>query len=175
MAGHLGNPHRTRRNASVKTPFGLSAALPLQMFLENILPPLQDGLNPRNVLEALRKGQKSHNLITEQNRWKGFETDPKHSGLSDYHTFMHLEAVVASVVDLSRHVVNDVDLPLRLESNPTPVAKYRYSSNTTFPDASFLKGSELGWEKIAVCGEYETDEVPEYVDDVSVDLLNSAP
>lgn len=72
MAGHLGNPTRPHHKASVKTPFGLSAQLPLQVFFDHILPPLRDGLDPRNVLEALRNGRKFENIITEQNRWKGF-------------------------------------------------------------------------------------------------------
>lgn len=64
---------------------------------------------------------------------------------------------------------------LRFESNSASVAGYRNSSDETFPDASFLEGSQLCWEKIAVCGEYEKEEVPDYEEDVSVDLFNSAP
>lgn len=171
MAGHLNNPYQTRHNASVKTPFGLSTELPLQMFFDNILPPLRDDVKSSSVLEALR----DDHLITEHHRWRGFAKDPKDSLHPVYFTFKHLEAVVRSIVKTVEATYPGAGHALRFESNSTSVARYPNNSDETFPDASFLDGSELRWENIAVCGEYEKDEVPDYAQDVSFDILYSAP
>lgn len=167
MAAHLDNPNRRRPSYVIETPCGPSGVIPLQVFLDSVLPPLRPGFDPRQVLESLKNSQKSYKAITRRNRWRGFTKDPKESNASVYDTFKHLEGVVKSIANACNQV-NTSDKPaLRFESNATLVARNRYSSEETFPHASFLEGRELSWDKIAVCGEYRKEEDSESVQDVS--------
>lgn len=163
-----GAPSQARPIHVIKTPFGPSSELPLQAFLDGVLPPLRHSLNPEKVLKSLQSGEKSSRIITEQGRWRGFANDPKHSDHSILRTFKPLESVVKSIVEACSQVIT-VDKPtLCFESNSTSVAKSRYHLGETFPHAFFLEGPELSWHKIAVCGEYRKKEDSESVQDVSI-------
>lgn len=163
-----GAPSQARPIHAIKTPFGSSSELPLQAFLDGVLPPLRHGLNPEKVLKSLQSGEKSSRIITKQGRWRGFANDPKHSDHSILRTFKPLESVVKSIVKACSQVITVDEPTLRFESNHTLVDRSRYNlEETPFPHASFLEGPELAWDKIAVCGEYQKERGSEAIQDVS--------
>lgn len=171
MPTHLDNPSRRRPGRVIETPFGPSNVIPLQVFLDSVLPPLRLGFDVRQVLESLKNSQKSYQGTTGRKRRRGFTEDPSASDASIFATFKHLDAVVKSIVKACHQLYTADEPTLRFESNSTLVPRNRCSSEETFPHASFSEGPEFTWDKIAVCGEYQKERDSASIQDVSGDRL----
>ncbi|KAF7799143.1 hypothetical protein EIP86_010374 [Pleurotus ostreatoroseus] len=160
----------------IETSLGRATELSLDVFFERLLPPLVEGLTPEKILTSLKTGTRSFKILTKQDRWRGFARDPKDSDGSAYHTFKPLETVVKAVAEASGSMVNKTQLTsrrLRLE-NKLPELDTRHQSvaDATFPDASFLEGSEVKWETIAVCGAYQKERARSYVPNTIVKVTD---
>lgn len=173
MAAPLDNPSHSLPSSGIETPFGPPEIIPVQVFLDSVLPPLQPGLDPKLILKSLKNNQtSSQKIITGRNRWRGFAKDPKQSEESVYYTFKHLEGVSKAIIKAVSAGHGDAKPIQHLEANPNYVMRRLRRGFERFPDASFLDGPELSWKTIAVCGEYEKVEGARSVQDVSAALRN---
>lgn len=154
--------------SGIKTPFGVSREVPLQHFLHRILPQLPHGLNPAQVLETIKtsSNSSSQKILTKHGRWRGFAKDPALCDRSVYRTFTHLEGVVKAVIQASSSSAR-IKPELNFKNNPGPITTYELRSRNTLPDAFLLEGEEHAWKHIAVCGEYQRENTPDCVENVS--------
>ncbi|KAF7799144.1 hypothetical protein EIP86_010375 [Pleurotus ostreatoroseus] len=142
----------------ITTPFGGVLERPIQLFFDEILPPLKYGLDPAQLIHNLTHGRKSSSYrpITKQNRWRGFAKDPADSQHSVYRTFKHIEGIVSWLIKAAAQCNTEAQASLRFETNPEAVTTSDYRTEATLPDASFVEISgECTWKNIAVFGEYE--------------------
>ena len=104
------------------TPAGKAVQVPIDHFLNHMLPPLRHGSNPSKVLQKLlRTGTKTsaHKPITLRNRWKGFAVDPAAADRTEAKSFAFLENAVQAIHKASGSHQTSV----AFQNNPDPVMK----------------------------------------------------
>lgn len=146
----------------------MAREVPLQRFFDDLLPKLRHGLDPERVLDTIKTSKTSSSCLTKRGRWRGFAKDPARCDYPVHQTFSHLEGVVKAVVRASSSSSGDTNPALTFESNATPITASQERTTGTLPDAFFLTGdSEPTLKTIAVCGEYQKEDSPDCVEDVS--------
>ncbi|THH04287.1 hypothetical protein EW145_g5639 [Phellinidium pouzarii] len=129
-----------KRTALIKDLGNIIPEVELDCFTENILPPLQVGFQPQEIVNSLKT---SGYIIKD--RWKPFEKDPKDDTKREEEIFDPLIGVFNSIVDAANEP-HGHEQTLRLSLNPDkpPMSERKYSSR---PDGCMvLKDAE---EKIA--------------------------
>ncbi|KAJ3559365.1 hypothetical protein NM688_g393 [Phlebia brevispora] len=160
-----------KRLRPVNTPIGRAIRVPVEAFLDQILPPLRYNLNPADVLQRLREGTGrplSHRAITCQDRWRGFSSDPAMSSRSVGSSFRRLKDVIEEIGKATRLDNKGIEPSLRFFNNEEGVPTLQDRASDTLPDAFLLCGTRRSWPSLAVCGEYKkTDSIPDVLENVN--------
>lgn len=83
---------------TLDTPGGTVHRLPTEYFLQHVLPPLPDGIDPQRVLAKVRRsGTKYRQPITKQGRWRGFAQTPVQANRCEAASFTHFPDIVKSI------------------------------------------------------------------------------
>ncbi len=140
-----------------KTPLGECIQLPVDYFLEHVLPPLHPQMDPRKMVDILKtRGNKSRRAITTHGRWRGFARNPAESLRDESHVFKYLADVVQAIAKVAG--VDDADPTVRFQNNPHGGSDYDLRDDNSLPDAYLHLHNTLNdtvnWMDIAVPGEY---------------------
>ncbi|KAJ3529563.1 hypothetical protein NM688_g7837 [Phlebia brevispora] len=148
----------------MSTRLGPATQVPIQFFLDHVLPPLDAEIDTDAVLAKLRRyGKGPHRAITKAGRWCGFSVDPaKIKGPHSGSAFANWPRVVDAIARCGAPTGKCMKPSLRLVNNPSPGRDAEDCSVRAAPDAymvapDVLAGkTEVPWTSIAVIGEYET-------------------
>ena len=127
------------------------------------------------VMETIKDASapSSHKILTKFGRWRGFAKDPVLSGRSVIQTFSYLEGVIQGITMAGSPKSSHCKPTLSFENNPDCTMSYEHRSNSTFPDALLLlEGDRRAWTHIAVCGEYQKENTPGHVKEVSFHVFH---
>ena len=84
--------------SNVETSTGVAQRVTTQYFFEHVLPALPAGLAVNDVLTTLRRsGKRSHRIITQRGRWRGFSEDPDDDTREKHANFGHFAAIVNAI------------------------------------------------------------------------------
>ncbi|KAJ3554522.1 hypothetical protein NM688_g3064 [Phlebia brevispora] len=142
----------------VSSEVGPVTQVPLEYFIEHVLPPLHPNIDIDTVLQDLRRaGRGNRHPITRSGRWWGFGQDPTSTKHSVSRSYIHFPKIVDAIVKYrAPHGMNpSVDFM----HNPKPIPPWRKRGETAFPDAfMLLRGaskSDVKWTDIWIVGEYD--------------------
>lgn len=136
----------------MRTPIGQAHEVPMQYFLQHVLPPLHHDLDASQILRTLkstRNGTYSR-LITLRDRWRGFPVDPAQSKDSTTRVLQHLLDITKGIVGATGLEKQGVEPTLRFLENTSTMDP----ALGTRPDVSLVHGSDSSWRSIAACGAY---------------------
>ncbi|KAI0943406.1 hypothetical protein AcW1_002575 [Taiwanofungus camphoratus] len=138
----------------------------IESFLNNILPPLPEGVDVDEVITKLKK--QGH--ITRSNRWRAFKVDPRHSRLMEDKAFDPLKEISNAIVKATAKLTG-ADNVLDLQNNPNVIPSSYTRSSKTRPDGCLIlrrRGDVIRWADIGLSCEYKklTSKKEEY-DNVS--------
>lgn len=155
------------------TPIGSAKQLPLQRFLDHVLPPLCHGTDPAQVVQLLRTSPRrftSARPITQKGRWRGFTVNPADSTHLEEDAFRWLTAAVDAIIRASNSIEagNAAEPRLQFHYNEECVTTSTARSSRTLPDSFMSMGDTSTWSTIGVCGEYKKSADHPDIEDVSI-------
>lgn len=133
------------------TPFGHATQLPVIIFLQNVLPPLPDGISPSKTLGHLVSPtgkSPTHRPITQKGRWRGFPADPAETGTTQRKVFRNIQNVFSSILQASGS--SAVPVSFIHNSPPSQIKVKRHSKS--FPDLCLACGDNT-WASMLTFGE----------------------
>ncbi|KAI0943401.1 hypothetical protein AcW1_002572 [Taiwanofungus camphoratus] len=138
----------------------------IESFLNNILPPLPEGVDVDEVIAKLKK--QGH--ITRSNRWRAFKVDPRRSRLTEDKAFDPLKEISNAIAKATAKLTR-ADNALELQNNPNVIPSSYTRSSKTRPDGCLIlrrRGDAIRWADIGLSCEYKklTSKKEEY-DNVS--------
>ncbi|KAJ3524187.1 hypothetical protein NM688_g8604 [Phlebia brevispora] len=141
---------------SLCTPQGPAYEVPIQLFLQYVLPPLPRGLEVAQIISELTSIGKKSSLqkpITLKGRWRGFPVDPSSSKDPDRMSFRNLPSVFHSILKAGSTKANRLRACLQFQNNAACAPRPLDKSICTLPDAFWFRGTQCSWSTIAVSGE----------------------
>lgn len=148
----------------LRTPQGDATELSLALFLDNVLPPLADGVVPAQLVDKLmspHSKSSSQKAITSKGRWRGFAQDPADAWQHEQESFRHLKGVVNSILK-----VGERPSPVTFYQTPSGISSSRGRRDEYLPDAFLLGQQGLHWSNIVTFGELRRHDSEEDVQEV---------
>lgn len=102
------------------TPAGTAVRVPLNFFLNHVLPPLQHSFSISKALQTLLttgKRSSAHKPITLKKRWKGFAKDPAEADRPGDRSFVYVENAVQAIIKAAGSKETEVTF----KNNPEPI------------------------------------------------------
>ncbi|THH06436.1 hypothetical protein EW146_g9612 [Bondarzewia mesenterica] len=133
--------------------------VPVQFFIQHILPPLRRGLHGHridNIIRALKGGPRP--AISQKGRWRGFPSDPITSGFTEENTFRPLVQVVEAICTAATRYLGATQRLLDFVHNPNSAPHSQQRDNLSRPDGYFIlrrRSAETQWKDIAASAEYK--------------------
>ena len=87
---------------SFETAAGTAQQVPLEYFMQHVLPPLRSDIDPQKVVSKMRRTKnKAKRSITRAGRWRGFAEDPADIARCDEAFFLHFTKLLEAIVQCS--------------------------------------------------------------------------
>ncbi len=141
----------------LSTTLGFAMVVPVQYFLEHVLPPLHPRIDLERTLSKLKRGTRSHRPITKAGRWWGFSDDPESTKHSRKTSFLNFPRMVNAIAECGAPA--GVQSSLEILFNPHQGITSVDRDEQSLPDAYLVtrgtQKSEVGWGDISVAGEYD--------------------
>lgn len=152
---------------SVSTPIGKAKRVPLQCFVDQVLPPLPSDSDPDALIEegAFRYA------VTKQGKMRGHTNQPP-SGIHKKNVNKAYAQLLVGIRSIARTVHTQNALPLLFLNNKEGQADLSLRKHDTLPDAYFVLETSpkaaVEWANIAAFGEYQREENTDSVEEVKV-------
>lgn len=133
------------------TPFGHATLLPVESFLQHVLPPLPDRISPAQTLGnlVLTAGKSpTQRSITQKGRWRGFPADPAKTKTTQRKVFRNIQNVFSAILQASGSSVAPVSF---LHNSPPSQTNARRNAKS-FPDLCIAHGDNT-WASMLTFGE----------------------
>lgn len=133
------------------TPFGHATQLPVESFLQHVLPPLPDGVSPSKTLGHLvspTEKSLAQRSITQKGRWRGFPTDPAETKTTQRKLFRNIQNVFSAILQASGSSV----APVSFLHNSPPSQTNATRNSKSFPDLCLARGGNT-WASMITFGE----------------------
>lgn len=156
---------------TVATSHGPTVTVPVQFFFDHVLPPLQPGINPTDVIARVKRaGSRNHRPITRSDRWRGCPDEPASLKRPRNKTFDFLVDAVHAITKAAN--IKGTTRLLGFYNNPDSVQRYDKRRDDTLPDAYFSRGVPTRLSDIGVIGEYKKKDLKADRNDVSTSLFD---
>lgn len=140
----------------LRTPFGTAAELPVNIFLDRVLPPLIEGLETKDTAERLaRTGKKSFSRqpITLGGRWRGFAQDP--AKMKTTQAFNYFPNAVSAILKASHPNGRTSCTSIYFRNDPSCAENVDDTREEgSMPDAYLLSAERAIWSNVIASGEY---------------------
>ncbi|KAJ3531368.1 hypothetical protein NM688_g7587 [Phlebia brevispora] len=135
--------------------------IPLEYFVEHVLPPLHPDINVDAVFQKLKRaGKGTRRPITKSGRWWGFGQDPMNTRYSVSRSYVHFPKIIDAIVQYG--APHGFVPCLDFMHNPRPFPTHKTRDDSVFPDAFMLPSgtskTDVKWADIGVVGEYDKNE-----------------
>lgn len=148
------------------TSMGSSLKVPVQFFLDRILPPLRPGLDPAAIIHHLKTtGPKFRRAITAANRWRGCPSVPSELNRPQHKTFDFFRDAVHAIMKAGNVAAPGLNRLFNFFHNPNRVHRWNLRRTDTLPDAYFSPTVPRNHLDIGVVGEYKTEDSEDDKDD----------
>lgn len=171
---------RYAAHGKLKTPLGVATLIPVNIFLERVLPPLSKGVSVDATAAKLKRmGKKasSQRPITLEGRWRGFRQDPAAMKCQPCSAFRHFPEAVSAIMRASCTDVTQPHQMVTFRNNPAYIGDPREREAGGLPNAYLLLGLDATWANLIASGEYrKTDRAGDrqYVSFVRVHLFSAS-
>lgn len=140
-----------------KTELGYAHQVPVQYFLDQILPPLRPEINLDRVLRRLKYSRaRGRRAITKGGRWWGFSSNPSTSTKCPGETYKRFVGVVNSIARAgSSHAISPEFTLLHKKAYENAEEVPGQDLPDAYVVPTGVDKNRLSWADVAVVGEYQ--------------------
>lgn len=154
------------------TPLGHATQLPIECFLQHVLPPLPHDVHPTKILDYLLHAENfsaAQRPITQKGRWRGFPTDPAQMKTTQRQVFRRIENVVSAVLHASGSSVTPKTISF-LHNSPPRQTKITWTEDF-LPELCLFRGETASWSSMVTFGDLRKTATEKDAQEVNLDYF----